>query len=47
MKNNSTIPLNVLHVKEKEIYPAYISKISSNWKKQVILLIIPNKEKEG
>ena len=30
-----------------EIYPAYISKIDSNSKKQIILLMIPNEEKEG
>ena len=28
-----------------EICPAYISKINSNCEKQIILLIIPNKEK--
>ena len=29
-KNNSTIALNILYIKEKEIFPAYISKINSN-----------------
>ena len=32
-KNNSTIALNSLYIKEKEIYPAYISKINSNCEK--------------
>ena len=45
--NNLTITLNVLYIKEKEICPAYISKINSNCEKQIILLIIPNFEKEG
>ena len=46
-KNNPTITLNILSIKEKEICPAYISKINSNCEKQIILLIIPNEEKEG
>ena len=29
-KNNPTIALNILHIKEKEICAAYISKINSN-----------------
>ena len=29
--NNPTIDLNIACVKEKEICPAYISKINSNW----------------
>ena len=41
-ENNPTIALNILYIKEKEIYPACISKINSNWEKQVILLMIPN-----
>ena len=40
-KNNSTVVLNVLHIKEKETCPAYISKINSNCEKQIILLMIP------
>ena len=32
-KNNCTIALNVLYTKEKEICPAYISKINSNCEK--------------
>ena len=46
-KNNATVALNILHIKEKEISPAFISKINWNCEKQIILLIIPNKEKEG
>ena len=33
--------------KEKEIYTAYISKINPNCEKQIIILMIPNKEKKG
>ena len=46
-KNNPTIVLNILYIKEKDICPTYISKINSNCEKQIILLIMPNKEKEG
>ena len=46
-KNNSTIALNILYIKEKEICPAYISKINSNREKQIILLLIPNEQKES
>ena len=46
-KNNPTIALNILYVKEKEICPAYIPKINLNHEKQIILLMIPNEEKEG
>ena len=31
-------------LKEKKIYPAYVSKHNSNREKQVILLMIPNGE---
>ena len=44
-KNNTTIALNKLYVKEKEIGSAYISKINSNYKKLIILLMIPIEEK--
>ena len=44
-KNNVAIALNVLYIKKEKIYPAYISKHSSNREKQVILLIISNGEK--
>ena len=46
-KNNPTIALNVLYIKEKEILPAYISKHNSTSEKQIILLMIPNEKKEG
>ena len=46
-KNNPAIALNILYIKEKEICPADILKINSNCEKQIILLMIPNKEKEG
>ena len=45
-KNNRTIAVNILYNKEKEISPAYISKINWNCEKQIILLIIPNKQKK-
>ena len=46
-KNNSTIALNILYIKDKEICAAYISKINSNCEKQIILLIIPNEKKKN
>ena len=46
-KNNPTIALNILYIKEKGIYPAYTSKINSNYEKQIILLMISNEEKKG
>ena len=47
-KNNLTIALNILYIKEKEIYPAYISKHNSTREKQIILLMILNeKRKDG
>ena len=33
-KNNPTIALNILYIKEKEICPACISKINSNCEKK-------------
>ena len=39
--------LNILYIKEKEICPAYISKVNSNCEKQIIILMIPNEEQEG
>ena len=45
-KNNLTIALNILFIKEKEICLTYISRINSNCEKQIILSIIPNEEKE-
>ena len=46
-KNNPTIALNILYTKEKEILPAYISKHNWTCEKQIIVLMIPNEEKEG
>ena len=46
-KNNQTCALNILYTKKKEICPAYTSEINSNCEKQIILLMIPNEEKEG
>ena len=45
-KNNPTIDINILYIKEKELYPAYISKHNSTPEKQIILLMIPNEEKK-
>ena len=41
-KNNPTIALNILYIKEKETCPA-----NSNCDKQLILIMTPNEEKEG
>ena len=46
-RNNAIIALNVLYIKEKEIYPAYISKHNSTREEQIILLMILNGEKGG
>ena len=46
-KNNLTIPLNILYIKEKETLSANISKHNSTCEKQIILLMITNEEKEG
>ena len=46
-KNNPTISLNILDIKEKEICPAYFSKINSYFEKQIIILMTPKKQKEG
>ena len=35
-----------MYIKEKEICPAYISKINSNYQKRIIQLMITNKEKK-
>ena len=45
-KNNSTISLNILYIKEKEICPAYVSKVVSNCEKK-IMLMISNEGKVG
>ena len=36
-----------MYIKEKEIYPAFVQKHNSTREKQIILLFIPNEEKEG
>ena len=46
-KNNPTIALNILYIKENEICPAYISKHNSICEKQIILFMVSNEEKEG
>ena len=43
--NNVTIALNVLYAKKEKLYPAYVSKYSSNHERQVILLMIRNRGK--
>ena len=45
-KNNPTIALNLLYIKEK-ICPAYILKHNSTREKQIILLMIPNEKKNN
>ena len=45
--NNPTFALNIVYIKGKEICPAYILKINSHCEKQIILLTIPNLEREG
>ena len=45
-KDNLAISLNILYIKEKEMNLAYISKHNSASEKQIILLMIPNEEKE-
>ena len=47
LKKNSATSLNALYIKEIEICPALISKINSSCRKSIIILMIPNKEKEG
>ena len=44
-KNNMKIALSVLYAKKKEIYPSYVSEHNSNREKQLILLMISNREK--
>ena len=46
-KNNLAIAINVLYATYDKIYPAYVSKYKNvkMRKEQVILLMIPNKEK--
>ena len=37
--------LNVLYIKEKEMCLAFVSKTNSNFEKQIVFLMIPNKKK--
>ena len=46
-KNNPAIARNILYTKEMEICLIYISKITSNCEKQIVLLMIPTEEKEA
>ena len=46
-ENNNQTFNQTLYTTEKEICPDYISKINSNYEKQIILLMIPNEQKEG
>ena len=41
--NNVTIALKVLYAKKVKIYPAYVSKHNSYCDKQIIILMIPNR----
>ena len=43
-KNNLKTPLYVFYGKEMKIYPAYVSKHYPKHEKEVILLMIPNRE---
>ena len=45
-KNNPTIALNILYINEKVTLPAYISKHNPTCEKQIIIIMILNKEKE-
>ena len=47
MSSRKISNFKLLYMKEMKICPAYISKIDSNPEKQIILLMIPNLEKEG
>ena len=43
-KNNPRIPLNILYIKEMEMYPAYVSSVNLDCEKQIILLMVPTKK---
>ena len=43
-KNNVRIVLNILYAKKEKIYPAYVSKHYLNCGKQVIFLMISNRD---
>ena len=44
--NNPIIALNVFYAKKMNIYPSYISKCNLNYGNQIILLMIPNGERQ-
>ena len=44
-KNKTTIALNVLYIKEREICPCYISKDNSTHEKEITILMIPSEKK--
>ena len=43
-KSNLTIAFNVLYAKKEKMYPDYVLKHNSKCEKQIILLMIPNRE---
>ena len=45
--NNLVIAIKILYIKEQEICPAYVSKINSNCKKEIIILSILNVKKKA
>ena len=47
LRNITQQLLLIFCIVKKEICPANVSKINSNCEKQIILLKIPNKQKEG
>ena len=44
-KNSVIIAVSVLYAKKEKIYPAYVSKYNSNPEKQVVFLMIPNRNR--
>ena len=46
-KNNPSIAVNVLYIKEKEILPVYISNHNSSREMQIVLLMIQHELKDG
>ena len=43
-KNNPTVALNVLYVKKRNIYPAYMSNYNLNHENQIIRLMIQKRK---
>ena len=41
---NLAIAFNVFYAKKEKMYPAYVSKHNSDHEKQVIIVMIPNRE---